>query len=214
MPNYRFGKGPIAVTLESLLADRDKATQLLRQLYDENISPDDLIVAEELERRSGRIERNHFNNVFGRNLPGETPEVERALAEREGPQRFRVFREGVRKATLLVLGLDPELTTKDDLDDVKPRDTPFLIEVYWGCGQPYNETWVSWHTQNGSGFVCVVFHLTLLGTNLGRDGLEAFQPENLNRDRGLVVCHADPNDDVSWFTPVPEVGIPPQDRGR
>src|SRR5262249_29245946 len=102
MPNYRFGKGPIAVTLENLLADRDRAMQLLRQLYDKNISPDDLIVADELEARFGRIERNHFNNVFGRNLPADTPDVERGLAGREGPQRFTVFREGVRKATLLV----------------------------------------------------------------------------------------------------------------
>ena len=65
MPNYRFGKGPIAVTLENILADRDKAMQLLHELYDENISPDDLIVADELEARFGTIERNHFNNVFG-----------------------------------------------------------------------------------------------------------------------------------------------------
>ena len=214
MPNYRFGKGPIAVTLENLLADRDRAMQLLRQLYDENISPDDLIVAAELEARFDTIERNHFNNVFGDNLPAGTPDVERALAEREGPQRITVFREGLRKAALLVLGLDPEVT-KDDLDNQKPRDTPFLIEVYWGCGQPYNETWVSWHKgQNGRGCVCVVFHLTLLGTNLGRDALEPFQPGNLDGDRGLVVCHADPNGEVGWFTPVPEVGIPPQDRGQ
>ena len=214
MPNYRFGKGPISVTLENLLADPVRAMQLLRQLYDENISPNDLIMADELQERFGWIERNHFNNVFGRDLPKETLGVERALAEREGPKRFQVFREGVRKATLLVLGLDPEVT-KDDLDNQKPRDTPFMIEAYWGCGQPYNETWVSWHKgQNGRGYVCVVFYLTLLGTNLGRDALEKFQPENLHGDRGLVVYHADPNGAAGWFTPVPEVGIPPQDRGQ
>jgi hypothetical protein len=54
----------------------------------------------------------------------------------------------------------------------------------------------------------VVFYLTLLGTNLGRDALGAFQPANLGKDRGLVVCRADPNGDVGWFTPVPAVGIP------
>ncbi len=208
MPNYRFGKGPIAVTLENLLADRDKAMQLLHELYDENILPDGLIVAAELEARFGTNERNHFNNVFGRNLPAGTPDFEQKLAEREGPQRIRVFREGLRKAALLVLGLNPG-ATKDDLDNQKPRDTPFLIEVYWGCGQPYNETWVSWHKeQDGRGCVCVVFHLTLIGTNLGRGALGDFQRENLDGDRGLVVCHADPNGDVGWFTPVPAVGIP------
>ena len=75
MPNYRFGKGPIAVTLENLLADRDKAMQLLRQLYDENMSPNDLILADELEALFGPIERNHFNNAFGDNLPAGTPGV-------------------------------------------------------------------------------------------------------------------------------------------
>jgi hypothetical protein len=212
MPNYRFGKGPIAVTLENLLADRDKAMQLLRQLYDENISPNDLILAAELQARFGPIERNHFNSAFGDNLPEGTPPAEQELAKREGPERFTVFREGVRKAALLVLGLDPEVT-KDDLQNQKPRDTPFLTAVYWGCGQPYNETWVSWRKgQNGCGYVCVVFYLTLIGTNLGRDALEAFQPANLQEDRGLVVCHADPNGKVGWFTPAPQVGIPPRDR--
>src|SRR5690348_11787148 len=163
MPNYRFGKGPIAVTLENLLADRGTAMELLGQLYDETIRPDALTLADALERRFGRIERNHFNNVFGDNLPAETPDDERALAEHEGPQRFEVFREGVRRAALLVLGLEPE-STKDDLGKQQPRDTPFMIEAYWGCGQPYNETWVSWHTgQDGCGYVCVVFHLTLIG---------------------------------------------------
>ena len=114
----------------------------------------------------------------------------------------------MRKAALLVLGLDPEVTDAD-LDNQEPRDTPFLIDVFWGCGQPYNETWVSWHKgQNGWRYVCVVFHLTLLGTNLGRGALEEFQRENLDGDRGLVVCHADPNGDWAWFTPAPEVGIP------
>jgi len=208
MPNYRFGKGPIAVTLENLLADRDKAMQLLRELYDENISPDDLILAKELGRLFGSIERDHFNNAFGDNLPAGTPGAGRELAEHDGAQRVEVFRRGVRKAALLVLGLDPE-STRADLDNQKPRDTPFLIDVFWGCGQPYNETWVSWHKgQNGLGYVCVVFYLTLLGTNLGRDALGTFQPEDLDRDRGLVVCHADPNGDVGWFTPVPTVGIP------
>jgi hypothetical protein len=208
MPNYRFGKGPIAVTVENLLADRGKAMQLLHQLYDESISPDALIVADELEARFGPIERNHFNNVFGEKLPADTPDLELVLAKREGPQRIKVFREGVRKAALLVLGLDPEVT-KDDLDNQQPRDTPFMLEVYWGCGQPYNETWVSWHKgQNGCGYVCVVFHLTLLGTTLGRDALVESRPGDLDGDRGLVVCHADPNGDVGWFTPVPEVGIP------
>ena len=208
MPNYRFGKGPIAVTLENLLADRDKAMQLLRQLYDENISPNDLILADELEALFGPIERNHFNNAFGDNLPAGTQGVGRELAEHDGAQRVEVFRQGVRKAALLVLGLNPGVT-KDDLDNQKPRDTPFLIDVFWGCGQPYNETWVSWHKgQNGLGYVCVVFYLTLLGTNLGRDALGAFQPADLGKNRGLVVCHADPNGDVGWFTPVPAVGIP------
>jgi hypothetical protein len=212
MPNYRFGKGPIAVTLENLLADRDRAMELLRQLYDENVSPNGLILAAELEARFGPIERNHFNNAFGENLPEGTPPAERVLlAEREGPQRVKVFREGVRKAALLVLGLDPEVT-KDDLDNQKPRDTPFLIDVFWGCGQPYNEAWVSWHKgQNGYGYVCAVFYLTLLGTNLGREALVADRP-NQDGERGLVVCHADPNGDWGWYTPVPAVGIPPQDR--
>ena len=208
MPNYRFGKGPIAVTLENLLANRDTAMKLLHELYDESISPDGLILAEELERVFGPDERKHFNNAFGRDLPADTPAVERALAESEGPQRFTVFRKGLRKAALLVLGLDPE-GTLDDLNNQTPRDTPFLIDVFWACGQPYNETWVSWHKeQNGLGYVCVVFYLTLLGTNLGRDALGAFQPANLRKDRGLVVCHADPNGKEDWFTPVPAVGIP------
>jgi hypothetical protein len=208
MPNYRFGKGPIAVTLEDLLADRDTAMQLLRQLYDENISSDGLILADELEKRFDTFERDHFNNVFGDNLPEGTPDFEREQAQREGLERFRVFREGVRKAALLVLGLDPE-STRDDLDNQKPQDPPYLTAVYWGCGQPYNQTWVSWHTgQDGRGYVCVVFYLTLLGTNLGRDILNALQPGRLNGNRGLVVCHADPNGDVGWFTPAREAGIP------
>lgn len=135
MPNYRFGKGPIAVTLENLLADRDRAMELLRQLYDENIPPDNLIVAAELETRFDRIERIHFNNVFGLNLPAGTPDVERALAQRESPQRIKVFREGVRKAALLVLGLDPEVT-KDDLANQKPRDTRSLLRSTGDAASP------------------------------------------------------------------------------
>lgn len=208
MPNYRFGKGPIAVTIENLLANTGTALQLLRELYNENLSPDDLIVAKELEAQFDRIERIHFNNVFGRSLPADTPDVERELAEREGDQRVKVFREGLRKAALLVLGLNPEVTL-DDLDNQNPQDPPYLITVYWGCGQPYNETWVSWRKEkNGRGYVCVVFLLTLLATNYGRDALRAFQPEDLDGDRGLVVSHADPNGAVGWFTPVRGIGIP------
>jgi|SRR3954447_2334299 hypothetical protein len=213
MPNYRFGKGPISVTLENLLADRDKAMQLLRQLYDKNIKADGLILADALEQRThDRAERNHFNNVFGDNLPADTPAVEKALAEREGRQRFTVFREGMRLATLLVLGLDPKLT-EGDLGNVEPRETPFLTDFYWACGQPFNETWVSWHTgQNDSGYVSVTFLLTLIGTNLGQDALKPLVPEDLVGDRGLVVCHANPNGKVGSFTPIDIVGIPRRDR--
>jgi len=204
MPNYRLGKGPIAVGLEDFLTGQQQAVKLIGQLSD-GVPPDELDFVSYLSDRFGPQERTHFLRVFGRSFPAGLSEEERAEAQLENDQRYKVFSMGLSQVALLCLGA-PANADIEGIDPSALRQEPYPVQVFWGCGQPFNEAWTSWRRRDDGLALCFIFLLTTTWATT-QEALIDLRVEDWDADRMVLVCHADPDGRVGWFSLPPELGV-------
>ena len=219
VPAYRFGKGPIAVAVEDYLADRRKVLALLEELRG-GFDPERSAITAYIADRYGVAEANHLMFALGMSDGGDSVAAAETASEMvaEGRQRQEVYGEGLRLAAHLAVGLavDADLSSVK-LDDL--ADTPNPVEVFWGCGHPFNQSWVSvrpWKA--GLSIICLVFYSTQQATSLTRAILRdevaqvgELPPVDLGA-RSLTVCHGDRADGGGlWFRPPAAMGIPDDD---
>lgn len=213
MPGYRFGKGPIAVTLEDYLSDRDRVIALLKELHTRTTPSGYDFVKVLTERFPGA--GLHFLHVLGVEFPEGLSVKERKTAEREGSQRLKVFGNGLRMAASLALGIAPNVDPSEiDIKDC--QEPPHPIDIFWGCGHPFNQSWVSSRPYRDARMISLVFYTTQpamdepwepLGVRLTDEELGM-----VSADRLLLVCSSEPDRapeaDAAWFRPGDERGIP------
>jgi hypothetical protein len=205
-PPYRFGKGPIAVALEDYLTKRENVLALLGDLQAQKPLLETGFAQHLLNY--GKIEVSHLGEVVGTEGPDED------AAERA--QRFLVYGSGLTLVAQLALDLKPD----DDPDKVPEGKQPHAVEIFWGCGQPYNQAWVSTRPLGDERrLITLVIYSTIPATTITRDILKVELDEKGGVPRldlsvqELVVCLGDrgddgPTDTINWFRPPTQMGIP------
>jgi hypothetical protein len=139
-PSYRFGKGPIVVALERDLRDRQKFDALYNDLVralGEIEASGQTTFRSDFKKSLKKNDRDHLDqDVFG---AGHAD----ARAAAEGAERRRVYYEGLKRAMDLARRLGPP-------------NAPLPIEIFWGCGQRFNECWISWDKRGAAGVTLFV----------------------------------------------------------
>jgi hypothetical protein len=163
-PSYRFGKGPIVVALAATL--RSKATfdklyaDLVKALGQITSPAGDTNFTSDFKTQLLQEQRDHLDrDVFGE---GQADQI----AAAEGRQRRIVYYDGLKRAMDLARNLGAP-------------NAPVPIEIFWGCGQPRNEVWISWDKVNRSGVT-----LFVLSTD----------PASPGQDTNVVAAPFDPHD--------------------
>jgi hypothetical protein len=208
-PPYRFGKGPIAATLEDYLSDPHRVIVLLKELHAKTEPGRSDFVNFLIERFPK--DALHFLHVVGVEFPEGITVEDRKTVEREGRQRLEVFSSGLHTAASLALGIalntDPsEIHIKDC------QNPPHPIDIFWGCGHPFNQSWVSSRPYRDTRVISLVFYSTEPATELTWAPLgEPLTDERLgivSADRSLVIFLGNPNGGVACFRPPDQMGIP------
>jgi hypothetical protein len=194
-PSYRFGKGPIVVALESELRDRVKFDRLYNDLVN---------ALAQLNAGQDPAGKSAFKLSLApaelKHLDGDVFEENQAdpAALAEGRQRKVVYYDGLKRAMDLARNLGTP-------------NAPVPIEIFWGCGQPRNEVWISWDKVNRSGVTLFVLSTDPASPGQDTNVVEAaFNPPNPAaavppKDRGLYVVRVDEADDG-------RVGVVPEGR--
>jgi hypothetical protein len=139
-PPYRLGKGPVVIALQQFLATgnvelwysqlADEATHL------QELKPTEFDVY--LESVDKKAYEHMAQDVFG---PGQEaallPEDQLAAARQKGVSRRLVYGRGLRRALEIAYGFG---------DGAARRDRPWTIDLFWGCGQPFNSVALSTNT--------------------------------------------------------------------
>ena len=136
-PPYRLGKGPVVVALQEFLAEGNVElwySQLVdEETYLEELKPTEFDVY--LSERDEESYQHVAQDVFG---PGQDaallPEDQLAAAKRKGVSRRLVYGRGLRRALEIAYGFG---------GGAGPRDRPWTIDFFWGCGQPFNSVALS-----------------------------------------------------------------------
>ncbi len=131
-PAYRIGKGPVVVVLEQFMATGD-VDAWYDQLKDEatygNVENQTLF-EDFLKARSVDFHTHLVQDVFG---PGrdaaELPPSQLAAAREKGAGRRLVYWRGLRRALEIAYGFGGEVRAIEDR---------WTVNLYWGCGQPFN----------------------------------------------------------------------------
>jgi hypothetical protein len=163
-PAYRIGKGPIVVALEEFLAEGDVATWH-KQLTDEiaylettNATEFDTYLASSGHDPDGHLARD----VFGPGKDADSLSVaERRAAEEKGLSRRLVYGRGMRRALEIAYGFGDAVARVGD---------PWTIDVYWGCGQPFNL--VSLRTNTARKSVTMIVYSDEIATGDERDTVQ------------------------------------------
>jgi hypothetical protein len=194
-PSYRFGKGPIVAALEKELRDRQK----FDALYDDLVRVLDDIEAErettfvsDFKTSLDTDARNHLDNdVFGKQ-PKDT------TSDEEGAERRRVYYDGLKRAMELARELGAS-------------GAPAPIEIFWGCGQAFNECWISWDKAGGSGVTLFVLSTAPAIGGHGADDppgtMQATFPGTDPEEKGLYVVRAAGPDGTTVFQAGPDIGV-------
>jgi hypothetical protein len=165
-PSYRLGKGPIVKALETRLNTQfDDAKAEIDRVLSE-------LSANGLERRThfeerilkGQNKRHLQQDVFGG--PG-------------GNERRAVYYQGLKDAMELAR-------------DLGSANRPAPIQLFWGCGQPTNECWVSWSRPAGNPVVTVIFlsDVGAIGTDEEATGRRPSKMD-ASDDAGMYVVRMD-----------------------
>ena len=189
-PSYRFGKGPIVVALETTL--RNKVT--FDQLYTDLVN-----ALAQLNAGQDPAGKSAFKKSLDpadlKHLDEDVFEENQAdpAAGAEGRQRKVVYYDGLKRAMDLARTLGAP-------------NPPVPIEIFWGCGQPRNEVWISWDKVNRSGVTLFVLSTDPASPGQDTNVVEAeFHPQDPTAmvaagdpplgDKGLYVVRADDDDD-------------------
>jgi hypothetical protein len=178
VPPYRFGRHPLTVELDEYVSDPGRAATLLREIRS----------GSESTAFASQLQASHqlhlFEEVYGRapltGEPEEDDETER------GRRRRLLYRDGIRAALELALGISRD----EDVPDPATRVDP--IDTFWGCGQPFDQAWVGWSSRGGiRRIVLVLFSDT---PAMGWDdhlliSVEGSFPPREVEDKGLVVMY-------------------------
>jgi hypothetical protein len=141
-PPYRLGKGPVVVALEKFLKEGD-VTLWYSQLADEetylkNLEPTafDSYLKDANKEAYGHMEQD----VFGAGQKADfLPADQLKAAEQKGMSRRLVYGRGMRRALEIAYGFG---------EGAKPRAQPWTIDLFWGCGQPFNSVALSVNPAN------------------------------------------------------------------
>ena len=90
-------------------------------------------------------------------------------------------------------------------------DAPAPIEIFWGCGQAFNECWISWDKAGGSGVTLFVLSTApAIGGHGADDPPGTMQPTFPGSDpgeKGLYVVRAAGPEDTTVFQAKPDIGV-------
>jgi hypothetical protein len=151
VPPYRFGRHPITEELEMYVSEPQQAATLLQEIRDGSESTE---FAERLRARFPDSHQHLFNEVFGgAPLEAEPGENERATRGRE---RRKLYRDGIGAALELAFHVEHGAPV------TVPPERFDLIDVLWGCGQPFNQAWIGWNSVNVEGEERSVRHILLV----------------------------------------------------
>jgi hypothetical protein len=124
MPPYRFGRDPITKALEAKVRVPESALALLLELRGLHGASSSSFVEGLPPVDRGHLDRDVF-------LEG-TDDVE------HGTRRHDLYRDAIVAALELAFGVDKGGTPE--------KDAPIApIDVYWGCGQPFDQAWIGWN---------------------------------------------------------------------
>jgi len=128
-PPYRIGKGPVVVALQKFLATGDVQTWY-EQLADEDTYLKGMKNTLFDAVLTGQNKKHMAQDVFGagHDAAALTPD-QLAAAQQKGLSRRLVYGRGMRRALEIAYGYG---------NGGQPRPNPWTIDLFWGCGQPFN----------------------------------------------------------------------------
>jgi hypothetical protein len=139
-PPYRLGKGPVVIALQQFLATGD-VELWYKQLADEATYLRELRPTEfdtYLEGLDKTSFKHMAQDVFGAGQDAAVlPADQLPAARRKGLSRRLVYGRGLRRALEIAYGFG---------EGAERRARPWTIDLFWGCGQPFNSVALSTNT--------------------------------------------------------------------
>jgi hypothetical protein len=180
MPPYRFGRHAITEKLDEYVGDPARAAKLLKEIRAKR--PDTDFSATLLPEDRDHLLDEVYEGAPLTDTPQDDEEVER------GRRRRLLYRDGIRAALELALHIDHDSDVPEDPQSIDP------IDVFWGCGQPFDQAWIGWRTSGGTRRLVLVFFsdtpaMGWDGTTLA-DLTGSFPPATV-AEKGLVLMYAD-----------------------
>jgi hypothetical protein len=178
VPPYRFGRHPLTVELDEYVSDPERAATLLREIRS----------GSESTEFASQLQASHqlhlFEEVYGRApLTGEPEEDDET---EHGRRRRLLYRDGIRAALELALGIGRD----EDVPDPPTRVDP--IDTFWGCGQPFDQAWVGWSSRDEMRHIVLVLFSDTPAMGWDDELLlpvdRSFPPTEVE-DKGLVVMY-------------------------